>query len=865
MCLSSEKFSEQYSRIQQQFKEWTQFEQLSAIVELTRTFQSSYHYFLLQLFQTNIQYENDDMFNHTVDDANSPDIVKCLLSNSLDKILFTLQLYLPLITIKTINDTLIDAYHDVLIYLDLNILNLKNFTYSEQQIINLSQQILFFIQTNKYLQKLSLNIPQLIKLVQTNKFNIDEQQQQQQDHQLIQRYSSIHSQPQPLINYSSDNTSQQNTILCQQLIRHEINDSGVDLTEPTITNSLQNFLPTHSYHDRLQRTNLLSTINKHSFVVKTASSPIPENSTTTTINISNRVPLTGVLSAPSPTIYSDYRHKNLNYQQQQQKHKILLTKNNENDLEKSNEDIICEENNINDNSKTLTHFYSLRYPNTKINQNKDNVSQYLGVDANSTSVQNTFIEPNTGMRDVPKWLKHLRLHKYDVFFSKMTYDQMMNLTIEELKELRITDGACTKILLNIKKLKERSIILKQSLIDIDDGQIDLQNFIQQLNELMLTPIRSKQLEQENNSEEDLPLLIMQILEKIYQQLSPNSSPDLSNNLLGLFDRCYRHEAFTNDQRHILLQWRRRLSNTLQSLGKIEYKTIQSSFIHTPQQRRTNGKPPIRPIKSATNTYYTNNSLNTIPLVKNKSEPYNNNTNNHFNESNLIQRPNKSPTLIYSTNDDIKDNYLQTTFTGINSTSLQRHNGGTYLANQQHQVLTRKPSINPYDEINTNNHHNNNNKTKLCQTFSEPNKIHFHNSRQSNHIQLSSQQQNLFPITSTPYSQQQQHRHFISRSPPISNTIDIVSSSPIKKCYSDNERSNYYENNNNDTLLSDTNNMETTDDQPHHNKEFESLCLQITESAISDDIHESSSIDYKEENSDISNLKQSSNNSTDTEQ
>ncbi|CAF1082259.1 unnamed protein product [Rotaria sp. Silwood1] len=864
MCLSSEKFSEQYSRIQQQFKEWTQFEQLSAIVELTRTFQSSYHYFLLQLFQTNIQYENDDMFNHTVDDANSPDIVKCLLSNSLDKILFTLQLYLPLITIKTINDTLIDAYHDVLIYLDLNILNLKNFTYSEQQIINLSQQILFFIQTNKYLQKLSLNIPQLIKLVQTNKFNIDEQQQQQQDHQLIQRYSSIHSQPQPLINYSSDNTSQQNTILCQQLIRHEINDSGVDLTEPTITNSLQNFLPTHSYHDRLQRTNLLSTINKHSFVVKTASSPIPENSTTTTINISNRVPLTGVLSAPSPTIYSDYRHKNLNYQQQQQKHKILLTKNNENDLEKSNEDIIREENNINDNSKTLTHFYSLRYPNTKINQIKDNVSQYLGVDANSTSVQNTFIEPNTGMRDVPKWLKHLRLHKYDVFFSKMTYDQMMNLTIEELKELRITDGACTKILLNIKKLKERSIILKQSLIDIDDGQIDLQNFIQQLNELMLTPIRSKQLEQENNSEEDLPLLIMQILEKIYQQLSPNSSPDLSNNLLGLFDRCYRHEAFTNDQRHILLQWRRRLSNTLQSLGKIEYKTIQSSFIHTPQQRRTNGKPPIRPIKSATNTYYTNNSLNTIPLVKNKSEPYNN-TNNHFNESNLIQRPNKSPTLIYSTNDDIKDNYLQTTFTGINSTSLQRHNGGTYLANQQHQVLTRKPSINPYDEINTNNHHNNNNKTKLCQTFSEPNKIHFHNSRQSNHIQLSSQQQNLFPITSTPYSQQQQHRHFISRSPPISNTIDIVSSSPIKKCYSDNERSNYYENNNNDTLLSDTNNMETTDDQPHHNKEFESLCLQITESAISDDIHESSSIDYKEENSDISNLKQSSNNSTDTEQ
>ena len=63
--------SEKFLRVQQQFKEWTPFEQLYASVELTRTFQSSYRYFLLQLFQTNIQYENNDMFNHTVDDANA--------------------------------------------------------------------------------------------------------------------------------------------------------------------------------------------------------------------------------------------------------------------------------------------------------------------------------------------------------------------------------------------------------------------------------------------------------------------------------------------------------------------------------------------------------------------------------------------------------------------------------------------------------------------------------------------------------------------------------------------------------------------------------------------------------------------------
>jgi hypothetical protein len=93
----------------------------------------------------------------------------------------------------------------------------------------------------------------------------------------------------------------------------------------------------------------------------------------------------------------------------------------------------------------------------------------------------------------------------------MTFDQMMNLTIDQLKEGKITDGACTKILLNIKKLKEREALLQQCLIDIDNGQIDIKTVLQQLNELMLTPIRAKQIELDND--EDLPTLIMQVLEK----------------------------------------------------------------------------------------------------------------------------------------------------------------------------------------------------------------------------------------------------------------------------------------------------------------------------------------------------------------
>lgn len=111
----------------------------------------------------------------------------------------------------------------------------------------------------------------------------------------------------------------------------------------------------------------------------------------------------------------------------------------------------------------------------------------------------------------------------------MTYDQMMNLTIEQLKEGKITDGACTKILLNIKKLKERPAMLQRLLDDINHDQVDLKNVLQQLHELMLTPIRAKQVDAEQDHEEDIPALIMQVLEK--GKMRRNLINELMNNKL----------------------------------------------------------------------------------------------------------------------------------------------------------------------------------------------------------------------------------------------------------------------------------------------------------------------------------------------
>ncbi len=73
MLTLSEKFHEQYNSIYQQFDEWTPFEQFYASFQLTKNLQLSYRYFLSQLlFQTHNQKENNDMFQHTIHQANTP-------------------------------------------------------------------------------------------------------------------------------------------------------------------------------------------------------------------------------------------------------------------------------------------------------------------------------------------------------------------------------------------------------------------------------------------------------------------------------------------------------------------------------------------------------------------------------------------------------------------------------------------------------------------------------------------------------------------------------------------------------------------------------------------------------------------------
>lgn len=67
---------------------------------------------------------------------------------------------------------------------------------------------------------------------------------------------------------------------------------------------------------------------------------------------------------------------------------------------------------------------------------------------------------------VPGWLKSLRLHKYAGLFQRLSYDEFMGITESWLEERNVTQGARTKLLLNIRKLAMRSSVLQQVEADL---------------------------------------------------------------------------------------------------------------------------------------------------------------------------------------------------------------------------------------------------------------------------------------------------------------------------------------------------------------------------------------------------------------
>ncbi|KAF7669251.1 hypothetical protein LDENG_00209330 [Lucifuga dentata] len=221
------------------------------------------------------------------------------------------------------------------------------------------------------------------------------------------------------------------------------------------------------------------------------------------------------------------------------------------------------------------------------------------------STRNTFQEDGSGMKDVPAWLKSLRLHKYASLFSQMTYEEMMILTEQHLESQNVTKGARHKIALSIQKLRERQSVLKSLEKDILEGG-NLRNALQELQQIIITPIKaynslsavhtlpdtistpsestksgadkepSSEGFQSHNpppcdgdssvtpiSDGDIAGQFTRVMGKVCTQLLV-SRPDEENIscYLQLIEKCLTHEAFTETHKKRLVSWKQQVLKLL---------------------------------------------------------------------------------------------------------------------------------------------------------------------------------------------------------------------------------------------------------------------------------------------------------------
>ncbi|XP_074146880.1 protein Smaug homolog 1 isoform X15 [Sminthopsis crassicaudata] len=254
-----------------------------------------------------------------------------------------------------------------------------------------------------------------------------------------------------------------------------------------------------------------------------------------------------------------------------------------------------------------------------------------------TTARNTFQEEGSGMKDVPAWLKSLRLHKYAALFSQMTYEEMMALTECQLEAQNVTKGARHKIVISIQKLKERQNLLKSLERDILEGG-NLRVPLQELHQMILTPIKAY-CSQSSNTEEhsqesephhqptligsdnqaleckdsaagggiqqhhmsgcegesagaplpegDLPGQFTRVMGKVCTQLLV-SRPDEENisSYLQLIDKCLIHEAFTETQKKRLLSWKQQVQKLFRSFPR---KTLLDISGYRQQRNRGFGQ------------------------------------------------------------------------------------------------------------------------------------------------------------------------------------------------------------------------------------------------------------------------------------
>ncbi|XP_003742259.1 protein Smaug homolog 1 [Galendromus occidentalis] len=219
-------------------------------------------------------------------------------------------------------------------------------------------------------------------------------------------------------------------------------------------------------------------------------------------------------------------------------------------------------------SPQITHDSTNNNNNKHINVNHNNNNNNIINNNNNNSNNmnnnnniNNSINYDPAMKDVTGWLKTLRLHKYSPLLMSMSYDQMLMLNEDQLEAHNVTQGARNKLILNIKKLQQRQMRLQALQKDIECGNGDLKQIIEEVRSILVTPMKAYPQEPVPLQDDDIPREITRVLAKICSTLltSPVFDHSLVPAYVQLLDRCLAHDQFCQTLKRRIYSWKQQIA------------------------------------------------------------------------------------------------------------------------------------------------------------------------------------------------------------------------------------------------------------------------------------------------------------------
>lgn len=202
--------------------------------------------------------------------------------------------------------------------------------------------------------------------------------------------------------------------------------------------------------------------------------------------------------------------------------------------------------------------------------------------------------PTCGMELVPGWLKLLRLHKYTDLIMSFTYEEMLQLTEEQLEVKGVTKGARRKIINNIQKLLDRPSMLVEINQHLDKEDCNVRKVLTDLEVLLKSPVKvgmerriNFRRRQDSGSRDSgaevsedeidemgecegnkLVSMIMTTMRKTCSLLllSPNTDVKHVSHFVSLLDICLGRDCYQHHQKQLLLSWKHKLLSIWASAG-----------------------------------------------------------------------------------------------------------------------------------------------------------------------------------------------------------------------------------------------------------------------------------------------------------